>query len=236
MPSETNSFSRSIPRALRRSSARSLWAAADVMSVTIPLLQENTAEVYSQLRRYRPATLAACQSPLPPLQAVPAPGSPHRTILGARDDPYANAREKSVGSRHVACRRRARMMSAAGADAMASDCMRTLCSVHGQGGPNRLRSGWEHRRERTRKQARVVASEDDGCRANCYIGWPRKGCQRGAVGDRGDVARVSGSASRAWRCLSISGGVARHGRRLRGPKLQSCCLRNPCGSVIWCGN
>ena len=62
------------------------------------------------------------------------------------------------------------------------------------------------------------------------------GCQRGAEGDRGHVTRVSGSASRIWRCLSISGGVARHRRRLRGPKLQSCCLRNPYGSVIRRGN
>ena len=37
-----------------------------------------------------------------------------------------------------------------------------------------------------------------------------RGYQRRAEGGRGDVARMSGSASRARRRLSISGGVARH--------------------------
>ena len=107
MPSATNSFSRSIPRALRRSSARSRWAAPDGMSVTFPLFAENIAEVLSQFRRYRPAIVAACRSPLPPPPTVPPPGPPYRTILRARDKPYTNAREKGVESRHVACRRRA---------------------------------------------------------------------------------------------------------------------------------
>ena len=59
-----------------------------------------------------------------------------------------------------------------------------------------------------------------------------RGYQRRAEGGRGDVARMSGSASRARRRLSISGGVARHRGRLRGLGLQSCCLRNPYGSVV----
>ena len=59
-----------------------------------------------------------------------------------------------------------------------------------------------------------------------------KGCQRGVHGGRGDVARVSGRASRARRRLSELGGVASDRGRLRRQGLQSWCLRNPYGSVV----
>ena len=59
-------------------------------------------------------------------------------------------------------------------------------------------------------------------------------CQRGAESGRGNVVRVSGSASRARRRLSNSGGVARHSGRLKGQVLQSWCLRNPYASGIIC--
>ena len=48
----------------------------------------------------------------------------------------------------------------------------------------------------------------------------------------GDVARVSGNASRARRRLSNSGGVARHRGRLKGQILQSWRLRNPYASAM----
>ena len=50
---------------------------------------------------------------------------------------------------------------------MAPDFVRTLRSVHGERGRDGLRVWKEDARERGRKQAGVVASEDDGRRASC---------------------------------------------------------------------
>ena len=199
------------------------------MSVTFPLFSENIAEVLSQFRRYRPAIVAACRSPLPPPPTVPPPGPPHRTILRARDKPYTNAREKSVESRHVACRRRARTLRRQTTCAHCAACTDTGVRTDFERGGKTSGRARGNRRGWWRAKMTVVGPIGK-------LAGLAKACQRGAEGDRGDVARVSGSASRARRRMSILGGVARHRGRLRGPKSQSCCLRNPYGSVSRCGN
>ena len=106
----------------------------------------------------------------------------------------------------------------------------------------RVRSKWRTARALNRKEPDGPVALGSSWEMTVTVAGPvatlvglGERCQRGAHGGRGDVARVSGNASRVRRPLSKLGSVASGRGRLRRQDLQSWCLRYAYGVVIWHG-